>query len=58
MTFGEENRSVEIIKSANQIVSPKYREVQKCCTVFDRPPFPLGGGPVSETTSTAASCRY
>ena len=30
-----------IATSANQIVPPKFCEVQKCCTIFTRAPFPL-----------------
>ena len=32
-----------IAKSANQIVPPKFRGGTKFCTIFTRPPFPLGG---------------
>ena len=38
----EPNTGEIIAISANQIVPPKFPEVQKCCTIFTRPPFPLG----------------
>ena len=30
-----------IATSANQIVPLKFVDLQKCCTIFPRPPFPL-----------------
>ena len=44
MVCGKEAQSSETVAtSANQIVPLKKSEVQKCCTIFTRPPFPLGG---------------
>ena len=45
MVCGKEAQYSEIIAtSANQILPPEILpKVQKCCSVFTRPPFPLGG---------------
>ena len=40
MLCGKEGTGEIIATSANQIVLLK---LQKCCTIFTRPPFPIGG---------------
>ena len=38
----EPSKGEIIATSANQIIPPKFPEVQQCCIIFTRPPFPLG----------------